>query len=99
LKLHSSEKSDADSEFTLGPGEHVVGRSSDCDVRIDDASLSRRHAVITVDGNRVTIRDEGSKNGTYVDGEKVTGERAISPENRLRFGFRMEAWISDNQGP
>lgn len=82
------------SEFELQPGKNVVGRSGDADIRIDDASLSRSHAVITVDGARITVRDDGSKNGTFIDGEKVTAARALTPSNRLRLGFRIEAWIT-----
>ncbi|NNF03540.1 MAG: FHA domain-containing protein [Rhodothermales bacterium] len=94
LHVRSSE-SDVQ-EFELGAGETVVGRSADADIRIDDASLSRRHAVLTVSGSRVTVRDNDSKNGTWIDGEKVSGDRVLTPGSRLRFGFRVEAWLSED---
>jgi DNA-binding NtrC family response regulator len=51
--------------FALAPGKLVVGRASDNDIAIDDASVSRRHAVIHV-GERLTIEDLGGANGTRI---------------------------------
>src|SRR5262250_1689126 len=44
----------------------------DVEVAIDDVKLSRRHAVVAVEDGRVRIRDEGSTNGTRVNGQRVT---------------------------
>jgi DNA-binding NtrC family response regulator len=51
-------------------GVVVIGRGSDCDVRIDDPSVSRRHAVIRA-GETMTVEDLGSSNGTHVRGEQI----------------------------
>jgi hypothetical protein len=51
-----------------------VGRSSDCDVVIDHAEISRVHAVMWREGGRAWIRDAGSANGTLVDGTPVTSK-------------------------
>lgn len=55
----------------------VVGRGADVDIVIDDPGVSRRHAEIrvTTDGPRLVahLRDLGSTNGTFVDGNRVTG--------------------------
>lgn len=56
----------------LGAGINVVGRDRDADVRIDDPSVSRRHARIVVDGDHVALEDLASKNGTRVDGAAVS---------------------------
>ncbi|WP_406831752.1 FtsK/SpoIIIE domain-containing protein [Pedococcus sp. KACC 23699] len=58
----------------LHPGRHRLGRSSDAEVRIDDASLSRLHTEVRVEAGGVTVQDLDSTNGTLVDGEAVTGE-------------------------
>ena len=58
-------------------GATTVGRGADCELRIDDDSLSRRHARIVVDGNRVTIEDLGSRNGTRVQGRSVESHAAV----------------------
>jgi diguanylate cyclase (GGDEF)-like protein len=46
----------------------VIGRSSDCDIRVDDVSVSRLHARILFDGTSYQCCDLGSTNGTQVNG-------------------------------
>lgn len=50
----------------------IVGREADSDVQIDDRQVSRRHAEITQTVEGYTLRDLGSKNGTFLNGEPVT---------------------------
>ncbi|HEX3766062.1 MAG TPA: sigma 54-interacting transcriptional regulator [Kofleriaceae bacterium] len=52
-------------------GTLTIGRSSQCDIEVDDPSISRRHAILSL-GDVVTIEDLGSANGTVVRGERVT---------------------------
>jgi hypothetical protein len=49
----------------------IIGRGTDADLRINDPGISRQHARILVDGDRITIEDLGSTNGIKVDGRKV----------------------------
>jgi hypothetical protein len=49
----------------------VIGRESDSDVQINDRQVSRRHAEITQTVEGYTLRDLGSKNGTFLNGEPV----------------------------
>ncbi len=49
----------------------VIGRGSGCDLQIPDDWVSRKHAVVEFDGQHGMVRDLGSANGTYVDGEKI----------------------------
>lgn len=51
----------------------VIGRSAECDVRLEDNFLSSRHARIANDGGDLSIEDLGSTNGTYVNQELVKG--------------------------
>ena len=54
---------------------YVLGREPECDVMIDDPSVSRRHALLSV-GPRISLEDLGSTNGTSIQGRKlVPGER------------------------
>ena len=73
---------------------NIVGREPSCDVALpEDTTVSRRHAVITVSGSECSIRDEGSSNGTFINGAKVT-EQTLKPGDELRIGdskFRYEA--------
>jgi hypothetical protein len=64
----------------------VVGRDpSVCQLVLLHPSVSLEHAVLSRDGNRWMIEDKGSRNGTFVDDERVTSE-VVSSGARLRFG-------------
>jgi pSer/pThr/pTyr-binding forkhead associated (FHA) protein len=70
------------------PGENVVGRTSDADVTIFRPAVSRRHAVLRVEGGRVFVRDLDSANRTYVGDVPLDPghEVELVPGARLRFG-------------
>ena len=57
--------------YPLRPGETALGRGINSGIVIDDRTVSRRHAVITILDGVVSIRDLDSTNGTYVDGVRV----------------------------
>lgn len=63
----------------------AVGRSGEADVALPDASMSRRHAELVVDGGTITVRDLGSRNGTWVNGVRVT-EAVLRDGDRLQLG-------------
>ena len=65
---------------TLRDGRHVLGRATDCSVPVDDRTLSRRHAAFLVRGERLTVTDLESLNGTYL------GERAIEKATEIGVG-------------
>jgi DNA-binding winged helix-turn-helix (wHTH) protein len=69
----------------LGRGEHLIGRSPKSIVPIDDMTISRHHARIVV-GDEVTLVDLGSRNGTYVNGERVREPRTLRNGDRLSVG-------------
>jgi len=70
---------DASSIFHLPrAGAVVVGRGDDCDLRVQHASVSRRHAAIRVEGGAVRIADLGSHNGTRVNGLPVDETRTLA---------------------
>lgn len=62
----------------------VVGRSPDCDVVLNNTSVSRQHAELLFDGNQWMLRDLGSRNGTGVNGARVTGDRLLQSGDVLR---------------
>jgi len=72
--------------FRLGPGENVAGRDPGAAVPIASASVSRRHAIITISGQEATLTDLGSKNGTWIDGRRVAGPAQLADGNVIRFG-------------
>jgi DNA-binding winged helix-turn-helix (wHTH) protein len=75
-----------DREFDLREGENIVGRESDAGIRIDSASISRRHARIILSGDRITLEDLGSKNGTSLRGKLIHTVHPLSDGDRIVFG-------------
>ena len=57
--------------FALPAGTFVLGRSSKCDFIVKDKSISRQHAEITAKEGKVCVRDLGSRNGTYINDQRV----------------------------
>jgi DNA-binding winged helix-turn-helix (wHTH) protein len=60
-------------EIPLAEGEHVLGRSGDAAILVDDAGVSRHHARITIGAQSATLEDLGSKNGTVLNGAAIEG--------------------------
>ena len=56
----------------------VVGRHPACDIRVSDETVSRRHARITAEDNGYILEDLESRNGTYLNGQKVTSPMRLS---------------------
>lgn len=72
--------------FTLDGDELVLGRGNDVGARIQDASLSRRHARLYRRGERFYIEDLGSTNGTFVNGEPVQLPTKLHEGDRIQVG-------------
>lgn len=65
----------------------TVGRSSRCDVQLVDATVSKSHAEIVQEGgDRLQLRDLGSRNGTRLNGNPVTGPVPLKAGDRVEFG-------------
>lgn len=72
--------------FALSEGENVVGRDPSAAVFVDDSTVSRRHARITVRGGEAVLEDLGSKNGTTVNGAAPDGPRVLRHGDALLIG-------------
>ena len=70
-----------------GSGEWTLGFSPECDLVLPDATVSRRHAVIAVRGDECWISDAGSRNGTYVNGERLHRERLLHPGDKISISW------------
>ncbi len=70
----------------LLPGENVVGREPGCTVTIPSDLVSRRHARIVVSGEKATLMDLGSKNGTLVGGRRIEQEAELADGDEIRIG-------------
>lgn len=70
----------------LEPGELVIGREPSADLVLDDATVSRHHAILSVAAERVTLQDLDSSNGSFVNGLRLRGEGELSAGDRMRLG-------------
>jgi len=70
----------------LPAGASVIGRDPHATIWLDLPSVSRQHARLTVDGQSVTLEDLGSRNGTFLHGERVTGPVALRDGDSIRLG-------------
>ena len=97
LKLLSGEERE-DKVYTLDEErEYKIGRSKDADIQLKDIKVSRLHTKITVKGNKYTITDLDSKNGTYVNGERIrTAE--LSDGGQIRLGFSVLQFFLAEKG-
>ncbi|MFH1811478.1 MAG: FHA domain-containing protein [Pseudomonadota bacterium] len=73
-------------ELSDAIAEVVIGRSSDCDLCINDANISRRHALVRKDWGGITIEDLSSKNGVVINDKKISGARAMSDSDEIMLG-------------
>lgn len=81
-----------------------IGRAEDCHLRVQSTLVSRHHCVIVVEENFVGVRDFGSKNGTYVNGERIKVECELRPGDHLKVGMlefevRFQAPVAMEEEP
>ena len=75
--------------FPLAAERVVIGRSPECEVFLDDVTVSRNHAVVVRDGETYAIEDSGSLNGTYVNRRRVDRAR-LDDGDEVQIGkYRM----------
>ena len=69
--LTSTDQTVQNRRCALGKDPVIIGRHPDCDIHIDDASVSRRHAKVTFEGGQYYLHDLQSRNGTFLNGQKI----------------------------
>jgi hypothetical protein len=72
-------------EFDLDSFPVVIGREPSCDIFLNNMTVSREHAIIERDGATIIVRDNGSLNGTWVDG-KIVEEAELVEGTLLQIG-------------
>ncbi len=70
-------------KFELEGDRWVVGRSPECDVVIDVAAVSRRHVILTDESGHFFVKDLGSRNGTYINDQRVAERAPIRDGDRM----------------
>ncbi len=81
--------------FELRYGSNVIGRGSDSDLQLLDQGVSRRHVDVQYDGQRATIYDLGSTNGTTVNGHEI-GSHMLRHGDVVRLGHTRMVFNQDN---
>lgn len=83
------------------PAHCLVGRSSACTLRVHEPKASREHARMTHEGAAWTVRDLGTTNGTFVNGERLPAgaARSLAAGDRLGFGDTVVEWILFDASP
>lgn len=72
--------------YQLEKSPTVIGRHSDCDLRINATSLSRQHARFQFWGDNIMLEDLGSTNGTYINDQRVLQPTRVGQGDLIRFG-------------
>ena len=89
----------AGSKYSLSGAKVQIGRHPDSDIFLDDVTVSRRHAEVTLDGRQYVLSDVGSLNGTYVDGDRIESE-VLREGAQIQVGkFRLVFVIGVLGGP
>ena len=79
-------------------GENLVGRDPECALTIPSGLVSRQHARILVAGERATLQDLGSKNGTLLGGRRVEGETPLADGDEIRIGPALLVFCAPGAG-
>ncbi len=85
--------SDLGRKYNLDAATLVLGRSSKCDIQIDQESVSRAHSKIVNTGKSIRIRDLGSTNGTYVNDEPIE-EHVLADGDLIKIGRTIFKFLS-----
>ncbi len=68
---------------TMPPGEYVIGRNPECELRVPGELVSRQHARLTINYHDAGIEDLGSSNGTFVAGRKIDAYTNLFPNQPI----------------
>ncbi len=77
----------------VGTEPLVIGRSAQCEIQVDQESVSRNHCRIRFDGTGFLVRDLGSTNGTYVNDDPVVGDGRLRHGDQLKVGRTILKFI------
>jgi pSer/pThr/pTyr-binding forkhead associated (FHA) protein len=72
--------------LTLPEGVAVIGRDETCQIRLATNEISRQHCRLVCEGDKVTVHDLGSRNGTLINDVAIHGQAELQPGDTLRVG-------------
>jgi pSer/pThr/pTyr-binding forkhead associated (FHA) protein len=86
MKLRVDSGKNAGQEIRVPGKKFIIGRGDDCQLRAGSDMISRHHCQLVVEDSYAAVRDLGSRNGTFVNGQQITGEVQLKPGDKLRVG-------------
>ncbi len=85
--------------YPLETPEIIIGREASNGVAINDAEISRKHAKLSLHGSAYVIQDLGSTNGSFVNGQRLTGTQVLNPGDTVSFGENIVMVYEATQDP
>lgn len=86
VKLKVLAGSNAGKEIPVAVPRFLIGRADECQLRPKSDAISRNHCAVVTAGDDISIRDLNSRNGTYINEERVSGDRPLKNGDKLRIG-------------
>jgi pSer/pThr/pTyr-binding forkhead associated (FHA) protein len=80
--------------FVLEGEETTIGRSPDCDIFLDDVTVSRKHAVVRRGASGLQIEDLGSLNGTYLNRKRIEAPGGLTDGDEIQVGKYRLAFLT-----
>ena len=84
--------------YVLDQPETTAGRSSTCDILLDDITVSRKHVTFALEDGVVTLTDHGSLNGTYVNRQVITSPTVLANRDEVQIGKFKMMILTDGTG-
>jgi pSer/pThr/pTyr-binding forkhead associated (FHA) protein len=76
-------------EYAITKDEFLIGRGTECDLRLNESDVSRQHCQLKISNNEITLVDLGSSNGTIVNGERIRDSVALHHADVVKIGVRV----------
>lgn len=85
-------------QITLTEGNHTIGRTLDCTLRLEGEEVSRLHARLLIHKNSCELIDEKSKNGTFINGKRISSHNLYDSDTIQIGNFKLQ-FLSDTAKP
>ena len=98
--IEPGSKGESGREILMQREEFLLGRGTDCDLRLSDINVSRHHCLIRIRAEEIILSDLGSSNGTYVNGHRIVSQVALHSGDEIRVAeFRFVLDLGDVARP
>ncbi|HEV3258922.1 MAG TPA: FHA domain-containing protein [Gemmataceae bacterium] len=93
-------------EIVLNQTDFLIGRGTDCDLRLNESTISRHHCILHQTAAEASLIDLGSSNGTFLNGQRVRSQAVLHSGDKLDMGsYRFvvvlgdQDWVEPGKGP